>query len=229
MTDLYLAICYRWGNTNNHWYFLYCGDDETKACALAKDERDGRSGKYGVAVYRITQRGEDMELHQYFPSGNEDEPFLNWRIEMIERLGHLMLDYMSGRVLGPNPENPGTLKYHDVPKPCDFVMRRAEEIGEQAHTMADAHAKSREDARERRERIWCVLCDRAPVYLVEYTSTFLRVPRDETSGTIEVDDLQGSWCRSCEQLYLTPDQIRANQGRIWLVRHKAEAEQGEDV
>jgi hypothetical protein len=219
----YLVIAYRWGNTNDHWYMVYCGEDLSKAGALARDERDGRGGKYGVAVSEVTEGGEGLELLEYYPSQGEDEPSLNWRIEMIERLGHLMLDYKSGRVLVPDPDIgklPRCMHYVDVPPPPPVVMERIQEIECQAKLMAEAHDKMREEARERRERIWCPLCDCAPVYVVEYSNTFWRVPRDESSGEMEVHGLEGNWCRTCEQLHLTAAQIRSNHARVQLARLK---------
>ena len=98
-SDLYIVIAYRWGSTNDHWYYLYAGKDETKALAMAESERDGRGHKYGCLVYRTDEFGELWEQHAYFAVHDEEEPTLNWRIEYFERLGHLLDDYVGGHIM----------------------------------------------------------------------------------------------------------------------------------
>lgn len=218
---IYLAIAYRWGHTNDHWYFLYCGEDESKAAALAENERDGRGGKYGVAVYTVDTNGEALSMHAYYPSRDEAEPFMNWKIEMVERLGHLLWDCLEGRMMVPSPEDPRTLVHIDAPELPQVLVERGNELKRQAQTLADAFNRSRDEARARAAQVHCPICDEGPVYLVDYSCSFALVPRDETSREIEVDGLQGSWCRNCEQLHLTPEQVNANQAKIWMARHKA--------
>lgn len=218
---LYLVIAYRWGNTNNHWYIVYCGDDHGKAVALADHERQGRGGKYGVGVYEITERGEGMELKEYYPSGDEEEPFTNWRIEMIERLGHELLRYAEGTVHVPDPERPGFLKLERV-EPIPMLVQMVAHAEANARNMSAAMEKARTEARLRSQRVWCPICDCTPVYVIEYSCSFWRVARQPTSGELQVDELEGTWCPSCQTLHLQPEQVSRNHHKIWRARMKAD-------
>lgn len=114
-----------------------------------------------------------------------------------------------------------TMVHIEAPELPPVLVARGNELKRQAQMMAESFNKSREEARARASRVDCPICDAGPVYLVEYRSSFWRVPRDAGSGEIEVDGLVGSWCRACEQLHLIPDQVTANQAKIWMARHKA--------
>lgn len=216
----YVCIAYRWGQANNHQYALYAGEDETKALAMAENECNGRGGKYGVAVYEATNGGESFDLRGYYPSGEETEPTISMHLEMIEALGHVLLDYAEGSMHVRDPERPGYMKIIKV-EPIELLVNIVRERKELAEKARVAHLKAREEARERRERIWCPVCDTAPVYAVEYVQPVWRIERDETSGEIEVEGLEGNWCKRCENMHVSPDQITRNQFKIWNARHKA--------
>jgi len=64
---VYLVIAYRWGTLNNHNYIVTATTDRAEAIAAAKDECDGRGGKYGVEV--VEYPGEDRIA--YFSSSGE--------------------------------------------------------------------------------------------------------------------------------------------------------------
>lgn len=118
---IYLATAYRWGETNNHWYYVYAGTDRTKAMALAQVERDDRGGKYAVAVWEFTQDGCDYRLAGYFPSSAEQaettEPSYSHHIDYYQRLGHFLHECATGKALLPDPEKSGQLTYQDVQIP----------------------------------------------------------------------------------------------------------------
>lgn len=219
----YIVTAYRWGNTNNHQYHVYAGDDHGKASAMAENERNGRGGKYGVAVYQATEHGESIELLEYFGSMGEKEPTHNWRIDYLETLGHVLDDLINGDLSIPNaePDERGITGMHRVELPVDPLLRaEVERHRSRYESMEAALQKARLEAEERAARIWCPICDRAPVYVVEYCASFYLVPRDHMSGEIEIDGLEGNWCPRCEQMHLTPPQIARNQHKLWVIRHK---------
>ena len=222
--SIYVAIAFRWGCTNNHQYHVYAGDDQGKALALAENERDGRGGKYGVAVYEATHKGESLELRKYYPSGKEEEPMHNFRIDYFERLGHVLDDLVNGHLSIPDaePDARGITGMHRVELEVDPILRaEVQRHRQNCEASEDGYEKARAEAAERAARTWCPVCDATPVYSVEYTGSFWRTPRDETSGEIEVDGLEGNWCRRCEQLHVTPEQITRNQHKVWMARHRA--------
>jgi hypothetical protein len=118
---IYLAVAYRWGETNNHWYYVYAGLDMTKALALAENESNHRGGKYAVCVWQFTPDGCDYKIVGYFASSQEDEgtnePEHSWYIDYIQRLGHFLHDCASGSTLLPDPEDPKRLTFQSVEIP----------------------------------------------------------------------------------------------------------------
>lgn len=64
---VYLAIAYRYGDINGHWYVVSADTDKEKVLALAELEPHDRGGKYGVAVTCHKPNG-DTENVAYFPS-----------------------------------------------------------------------------------------------------------------------------------------------------------------
>jgi hypothetical protein len=130
---IYLVAAYRWGETNNHWYYVYAGMDRTKAFALAQAEREDRGGKYGVTVWEFTQDGIDYKNVGHFPSSAEDrdtsEPHYNHGIDYLQRLGHFLNDCAAGKALLPDPNNASatikTLVYQDVEIP-EFMREKVE-------------------------------------------------------------------------------------------------------
>lgn len=128
---IYLAVAYRWGETNNHYYYVYAGNDRTKALALAQAEREDRGGKYGVAVWEFTPDGIDYKRVGYFPSCAEDtdesEPRYNHGIDYHQRLGFFLHECAAGKALLPDPNNATatikTLVYQDVEIP-EFMREK---------------------------------------------------------------------------------------------------------
>lgn len=115
---MFLVIAFRWGWTNESWYIVYGGPDRTKACKLAKTEANDRGGKYGCAVYEFNTDGTEYKVIAHESSlYGEAGPEHNERIEYFERLGQFTHGYASGRVLLPDPLNPGVMKYTDVEAP----------------------------------------------------------------------------------------------------------------
>lgn len=149
---IYLATAYRWGETNNHWYYVYAGCDRTKAMALAQVERDDRGGKYGVAVWEFTPDGCDYRLAGYFPSSAETidtmEPRYSHHIDYYHRLGSFLHEAATGKALLPNPQAPGTLTYQDVQIPdyqrvkvdSEQATLRAMHESDEALTKRGSHA-----------------------------------------------------------------------------------------
>jgi len=223
----YIVLAYRWGSTNDHWYWLYAGPDLVKASALAESERDGRGRKYGCAVYETNDTGDEWTLAEYHGSGDEKEPAHNWRLDYFERLGHVLDDYVRGQMHVPSEREDEQLKVRTLQivavEPDPMLVKEAERHRHNFDVMRDAQAKQMEEMRERREKIACMFCDAWPVYEVDYHLDVLQVPRDEYSGSLIVEDLHGTYCRRCEQLWQRPDQIHYNQMRMHIARQNRSA------
>lgn len=112
MSATYLVTAYRWGWYNASSYVVYCGNNYDRAAIAAEYENDSRAGKYGV----IVQQWDGGELKadlDYFPSSyGEKELSRNWRLDYINDLGHILLDYIDGNmwVSDADAENPNRLK-----------------------------------------------------------------------------------------------------------------------
>lgn len=109
----YLTIAYRFGQTNNHWYVVYMGDDQDKAMALAEDEVAERGGKYGVATFKVadTQTPEltyRTMLCYYASSLNETLPYHNYRYDELMEMGVILEDYTKGHVYRVEETSPQT-------------------------------------------------------------------------------------------------------------------------
>jgi len=74
---------------NGHQYLVCATDDKQKAIDEAGNEATESGGKYGVAVYSLSQsRGGDFQLEAYFPSVYEEEkPHWNARLAMFNDVG----------------------------------------------------------------------------------------------------------------------------------------------
>lgn len=119
--NTYLAVAYRWGTTNNHSYFVYCGADRTKAIALAREEVSYRGGKYACAVWGFDQDGIESTSLAYFKSSMDPEdavgPVHNHRKDYFERLGIFLHDMADGKCLLPKEEGSNSLTYQSVECP----------------------------------------------------------------------------------------------------------------
>lgn len=136
MSATYFVIAYRWGCTNLHHYFVYCGQDRTKADALANAECSDRGGKYGVAVYEFDTDGTNYNLASYFGAimHQEEKPFHNHRIDFFQSLGHKFADFAQGRethvedsiVKWKECDPPQWVKdeYEREKKTCEFMERK---------------------------------------------------------------------------------------------------------
>ena len=62
--SVYVVVAYRWGELNNHNYIVTATADSAGAVAAAKEEHEGRGGKYGVEVVEYPAE----ETVAYFPS-----------------------------------------------------------------------------------------------------------------------------------------------------------------
>ncbi len=220
---IYIVICYRWGCTNDHWYWLYAGPDEVKACAMAESEQHGRGGKYGCAVYVTNDAGDEWTLHQYNGGSRdgESEPTHNYNLDMYERLGHVLAQYCNGSLSVPKEATPNELMRVEV-KPDPQLVEQFERISIMHAKMQAARDSVRREALERASKIACTFCDAWPVYDVEYDLEVLRVPRNEDGGSVVVEGLHGTYCRRCEQLWQrAEDQIGFNQTRIYIARKGA--------
>jgi hypothetical protein len=102
----YLVTAYRWGQTNNHWYHVYCGPDRTKALALAQNECDDRGGKYGAVVWEFDEDGVDYKRIAYFTSSQDtdDGPYHSHQRDYLERLGFTLDEAYSGKCLLAKPD-----------------------------------------------------------------------------------------------------------------------------
>lgn len=132
---MYLVTAYRWGYLNGHQYYVYCGLDKDKAVELADKEADDRGGKYGCAVWEFNAEGEDYVLVHHAPSTyREVRPIHNDRLDMFERLGHVLYNFSRGNVSLPDPNSPvkGAMKPVKVDPPQWVIdeVKRAEEFAE---------------------------------------------------------------------------------------------------
>lgn len=216
---VYIVLAYRWGNANDHWYYLYAGVDETKAMAMAESERDGRGNKYGCVVMRTNELGELWEQHAYFACGKEEEPTFNWRLEYFERLGHVLDSYVDGHLMIPE-EGKRTMTGIKV-EPIPLLVEEAARHRRMYEAMGDSMAKAKAEQKARSALILCPCCDGTPVYEVEYCLEVMRVAREPDRGRVEVEELHGHYCRHCGQLSQRPEHISYNQMKISIARARA--------
>jgi hypothetical protein len=78
-----------WGWTNVHQYLVCATSDKEKAIDEAGKEATESDGKYGVAVYSLSEsRDGDFRLEAYFPSVyGEDKPRWNAMLSMFSDVG----------------------------------------------------------------------------------------------------------------------------------------------
>lgn len=98
MSEAYVVVAYRWGWTNNSFYFVWGGTDEDEAIAAAEKECEDRGGKYGVTVFRLS--GDVEEVVQHCPSSyGEKEPYINQRIELFDKIGQRVVSTLEDGLL----------------------------------------------------------------------------------------------------------------------------------
>lgn len=109
----YMAIAYRLGRTNDHWYVVYVGDNQEKAMALAADEASSRNGNYGVATFKVNDTHDPEMSYRtmlcYYPSSMEEVlPHHNYQYDMLMDMGLILNDYVQGHVYRISEDNPQT-------------------------------------------------------------------------------------------------------------------------
>jgi hypothetical protein len=151
----YLTIAYRYGQTNNHWYVVYMGDDQDKAMALAEDEVAERGGKYGVATFKVadTQAPElsyRTMLCYYASSLNETLPYHAYRYDELMDMGMILEDYVQGyvyRVEEHNPQTPAFVEKVSI-EPNDIVVKETKRRKEKYSMLTQAQTQRLEVYRE---------------------------------------------------------------------------------
>jgi len=139
--NCYLAIAYRWGDTNGHQYVVSIHSEEDVVLAAAEEECQDRGGKYGVAVFQWTGNIESAKQVAYFNSLQEEAdapgPMLNWRKEAFQNLGITTFDaHSTGKAHLPDPQDPGRLIRTEAELPqwlqdeVDRRMKFADAMGE---------------------------------------------------------------------------------------------------
>lgn len=94
---IYIAIAYRYGWLNGHWYILAASTVRETAEAYAQSECFGRGGKYGIEVVEMIE-GQDDKRVAYFPSAwGEKEPTGNQRICLEHSFGTRLLSDIEER------------------------------------------------------------------------------------------------------------------------------------
>jgi hypothetical protein len=132
MKHNYLSVAYRFGQTNNHWYVVYLGDDQAKAMALAEDEVAERGGKYGVATFKVPDTHVPEVSYKtmlcYFPSAaNERVPYHAYRYDELMDMGRILEDYVQGhvyRIEETNPQTPAFVEKVGI-EPNAIVVKEA--------------------------------------------------------------------------------------------------------
>lgn len=105
VTMTYVVTAYRWGWYNEHRYLVWASPDREKAIEMAREECEGRAGKYGVEVVAVPSDVEscgltDFETVAYFPSCHDEKtPHGNPRIELFERVGQVASGIVEGHYL----------------------------------------------------------------------------------------------------------------------------------
>jgi hypothetical protein len=121
LRKFYIAVAYRWGFTNEHWYFVYVGLDAVKAVTLAEHEAQDRGGKYGCVVYEFDEGGTDYQQIFYSPSMTEEPstkgPQHNHRVDYFIALGLFFDSACEGAVYLPNQANESKLHKEVVTVP----------------------------------------------------------------------------------------------------------------
>lgn len=88
----YIAIAYRWGNVDGHWYVTAVGGNEEEITRIAEHEHGERGGKYGVEVTGVTVEGDTVCHVAYFPSSHgETKPRRNARTHAARSLGLMLI------------------------------------------------------------------------------------------------------------------------------------------
>jgi len=87
----YIAIAYRYGWSNGHWYIVHAGPNQRAIIDAAQAENTSRGGKYGVQVIAINENGDESQV-VYFPSSyGESSPRMSIKTEVWERVGFAVL------------------------------------------------------------------------------------------------------------------------------------------
>ena len=96
MSKLFVSIAFRFGQENGHWYLVDAHDDLDAAIANARQERDDRAGKYGVAVYRCGNGEHTIEHYEPSVYG-EEAPRFNRVIWLRQSVGAKVLNALEDR------------------------------------------------------------------------------------------------------------------------------------
>jgi hypothetical protein len=94
----YVVVAYMLGWTNVHQYLVCATSDKEKAVEEAGKEATESDGKYGVAVYSLSEsRDGDFHLEAYFPSAyGEDKPRWNAQLSMFSDVGTKVVRAIDG-------------------------------------------------------------------------------------------------------------------------------------
>jgi hypothetical protein len=140
----YFVVAYRWGCTNEHWYFVYAGVDQVKAVTMAENEAQDRGGKYGCAVFEFDESGTDYQMIFYAPSMNEAQtakaPIHEHRHDYYIRLGMMFEQACEGAVYVPDGETQNGMKHTLVTVPQLLKDERLRQL-ELMHKMAEADTR----------------------------------------------------------------------------------------
>lgn len=89
----YVAVAYRYGWNNGHWYIVAASGDLEAVTKAAEEENKSRGGKYGIEVYEIGLGDTEEKALCYFPSAwDEKKPRLCIKQEVWEKVGFYVLD-----------------------------------------------------------------------------------------------------------------------------------------
>ncbi len=132
----YIVTAYRWGYTNAHQYIVGVYNNSERAIKMADEEAEGRGGKYGCEVEDF--EGEKRESIYYTPSiYGEEKASHNYRIDMFEKLGHLLYERADGRARYVTNDN--FVKWKKI-KPAKWIkeaVKKEEEFSTQMNKMME--------------------------------------------------------------------------------------------
>jgi hypothetical protein len=113
----YLVVAFRWGVSNDDFYFVYAGPDGQQAAALAQAERNDRAGKYACVVYK-TEAGTRFSQVGYVPAGNESALGYDTLRDVERWTGYgVIIAVDNGWTLLPDPDHERQLRHTDVDVP----------------------------------------------------------------------------------------------------------------
>lgn len=91
----YIAIAYRYGWSNGHWYIVHAGPNRRAIIDAANAEHAVGGGKYGIQVVEIDDDGEEKPIGYFSSSYNEEKPRLCVVQEVCEKVGSEVLRAIS--------------------------------------------------------------------------------------------------------------------------------------